>query len=525
MRAWTALLVLAASGAAGAQTFYPDDPLAHEPPPLDASGVLRRKLSEIYAFAENTFWGPGERSRSPAGAVNTLGEPMDGSWYTHRHYFNRMTPEQLALGPDGRTPPAEGPWTVVRAKTEGIMPGFTILDSAGRTYFIKLDPEENPELATAADAVTGRFLHALGYWVPDQYIVYFTRERLVIGKDVNIVDRYLNTTRKMTARDLDDILSRTHIYADGQYRALASRAIPGEGVGPFRFFGTRTDDPNDIVLHENRRDLRGLYVFCAWLEHNDSKANNTYDTLIEENGVRYLRHYLIDFGSTLGSASIGPKSPRTGNEPLFAWTPTLRNIFTAGLYVPGWMRYDYPDDPAVGRFTSATFNPGDWKPEYPNAAFRNRLPDDEFWAAKQVMAFTDEDIRAIVHAGDYSNPAAEAYIARTLAERRDMIGRTFIEKVLPLDNFAVRENRLVFDDLGVKYGLTPSRTLSASWSRFDNATGARTPVQAAGFTLPPGEGEYWVAEIAQEGDARRTVSVYVRKRGNEAEVVGIDRRW
>ena len=32
----------------------------------------------------------------------------------------------------------------------------------------------------------------------------------------------------------------------------------------------------------------------------------------------------------------------------------------------------------------------------PITAFENRLPDDTFWAAKQVMAFTDEEIRAIV---------------------------------------------------------------------------------------------------------------------------------
>ena len=33
---------------------------------------------------------------------------------------------------------------------------------------------------------------------------------------------------------------------------------------------------------------------------------------------------------------------------------------------------------------------------YDVAPFANRLPDDTFWAARQVMAFTDDDIRAIV---------------------------------------------------------------------------------------------------------------------------------
>ena len=54
--------------------------------------------------------------------------------------------------------------------------------------------------------------------------------------------------------------------------------------------------PFDIVLHENRRDLRGLYVFSAWLNNTDAKAGNTLDTIVEENGVRFIRHYLSPEG-------------------------------------------------------------------------------------------------------------------------------------------------------------------------------------------------------------------------------------
>lgn len=55
----------------------------------------------------------------------TLGEPMDGPWYMHRHYSKRMPAGGLAPGAGGNTPPADGPWTVVKANSEGIMPGFT----------------------------------------------------------------------------------------------------------------------------------------------------------------------------------------------------------------------------------------------------------------------------------------------------------------------------------------------------------------------------------------------------------------
>ena len=36
--------------------------------------------------------------------------------------------------------------------------------------------------------------------------------------------------------------------------------------------------------------------------------------------------------------------------------------------------------------------------------------DDAFWAARRVMAFTDDLIRAAVNTGQFSDPAAEKYL-------------------------------------------------------------------------------------------------------------------
>ena len=115
---------------------------------------------------------------------------------------------------------------------------------------------------------------------------------------------------------VDHWMSNTPIGPGGVYRALASKVIPGEAAGGFRFFGTRPDDPNDIFPHEHRRELRGYRVISAWLNHDDSRALNTYDSFVEEGGRRFIKHYLLDFGSALGSASFGPNEPRGGNEYL-----------------------------------------------------------------------------------------------------------------------------------------------------------------------------------------------------------------
>jgi hypothetical protein len=161
--------------------------------------------------------------------------------------------------------------------------------------------------------------------------------------------------------------------------------------------------------------------------------------------------------------------------------------------------------------------------EYPNPAFSNRLPDDAFWAAKQVMSFTDDQIRAIVDTGQYSDPRATRWISDCLIKRRDKIGRAFFEKVLPLDRFAVRDNVLVFDDLATVHKLAPGRTYTYTWSVYDNRAQSRTQIAGANTArLPSSEAEHLAVTI-HAGDPKLAVTVYLRKQSPNMEVVGIDR--
>ena len=76
--------------------------------------------------------------------------------------------------------------------------------------------------------------------------------------------------------------------------------LPGKVLGNFRYEGTRPDDPNDLVPHEQRRELRALRVFGAWTNLRDLKSRNTLDTLVNENGQAVVKHWLQDVGSTFG---------------------------------------------------------------------------------------------------------------------------------------------------------------------------------------------------------------------------------
>jgi hypothetical protein len=506
------LLLLFTASLPAQPRFYPDDPLDAEPPPRNVDKALSRKLSDYYDLFSNQFGRTGQRQPKtgppiPARAVNTLGEPMDGAWYTKRHYYRRMSPEELRRGPGDSRPPAGKTWTVVGAKSEGITPGFTVLDEKKQRYFVKFDPISNPEMATAADSISSRFFYALGYHVPENYIVHFHPDQLELGPDVQLADA-TGKKRRMSKRDIYEILVKVPRTRDGLYRATASRGIDGKPIGPPRYYGTRRDDPNDIVPHEHRRDQRGLHVFCAWLAHDDSRSINNFDAIVRADGRQFIRHYLLDFGSTLGSASDKPNSPRSGAY-FFSWKSAAQQLFTLGFAPPYWAFAKYRRFRSIGLFEGDIFDPDRWVPEYPNTAFLNRLPDDEFWAAKQVMAFTDADIRTIVSTGQYSDPAAAEYLIECLIKRRDKIGKTYFAKVLPFDRFRLSPSGVLeWDDLSGSI-----RNTSVSWFHFSNATGERTPAA--------GPGPWSVAVVSSPSRPQQTVHVYVRS----GKIVGLERTW
>jgi hypothetical protein len=517
-----ALLLLVPGADAG--RFYDDDPLWKVPKPRNVPNANERKLSEYYDFFYMTFGKPGEVA-VPAQSVNTLGEVPDSNWYTNRHGRKRMSREELVRGPGNANPPAtDGAWRVTGVKTEGVTAGFIIKDSKNRTYQIKFDTKLNFELSTGADVMGTKFFYALGYFTPENYLVYFSPEQLIVEPGTKFVD-YRGVERVMKQKDLATILEDIPQDERGRYRAVASLYISGKPVGPFRYNGTRADDPNDTVPHEHRRELRGLRVFSAWLNHTDTKSLNSHDTLVEEDGVKYIKHYLLDFSAAFGADAFTPKSPRNGYVYMLDWKDSARSFFTFGLAVPKWTSADYPYTKGVGRIESAVFEPEKWKPHYYNPAFDNLLPDDGFWAAKQVMAFTDDDIRALVETAQYSDKEAVEYLVRTLAERRDKIGREYFSQVLPLDDFRVEGGRLEFDDLAVKHKFNAARPYTVRWFVFDNDRDVKTPLSSADSpAVPRSEARYLAAEITA-AEANKAVTVYLRRAARGYDVVGVDRTW
>ncbi len=508
------------------QRFYPDDPLWSEPVPLPVAKARATDIDAYYDFFQATFFEPDKEeikhhNPCPSQAVNTLGEVPNSAWFTNRLGTREMSMADLIRGPgDANAPEMGKPWVVLSAKNEGVTPGLVILDSQGRKYFLKFDPKSNLEMATAADVIGAKFMYDFGYFTPENYLVTFSRSQLVLNEKSQYKDGGGNK-RPMKEWDVDSILKKTPRDKDGRYRAMASLNIPGQLLGPRRYYGTRTDDPNDVVPHENRRDLRGLYVFFAWLNHTDAKAAQSMDALVQENGLRYIKHYLLDFGDIMGSDSDSPKDPWRGHVYAFEFNAALEQFVSLGLYVPRWETAHYPDIPEIGHFDWKSFEPEKWRTNYPVLPFQLRTPGDDYWAAKKLMALSDEAILAIVKTGQFSDPRAVEWATECLIERRNKIGRAVFSNVLPLDNFKVQNGELSFEDLAVKYHFATPRSYAVQWSAFDNLSGAKTPIEgAASVKVPRSNAVYLAADFHGDG-VKKSVTVYL----HGSEVVGLDRTW
>jgi len=524
--------------------FYADDPVRRDDDTRDIAPVPMFDLSKSYEFVHETF-GESVKSWGPAMNVNTLGEVPDSSWFTNRIGVRDMSLDELVNGPNQVDGPAPGMWRVTGRPDSGITPKFTIKDSRGDTYMIKLDPARNPELPSSVEVISTKIFHALGYWVPEDNIVTFDIAQLEVAPGAKIRTDS-GEKRPITMVDIQRWLATTPKLADGRIRALASRYVPGKVVGQFRFTGTRSDDANDIYPHERRRELRGMRVFAAWLNHDDARSINSIDTYVQDNGRRYIRHYLQDFGSNLGSGSTSAQQPRGGNEYLIEGDKWAKGLGAFGFYRRDWSKVQYPANPSLGNIEADFFQPAKWKTEYPQPAFGQMDDADAFWAASLASRFTNPMIEAIVKTGELSDPAAARYLTDVIIKRRDKVVNYWITRTNPLDRFLVEPviggALLTFDNAAIRLrAAQPGASYKVRWSALDNLartakpvgdevaldrTCALVPAEAWGPTDDTGA-RYAVAAIRTEHATfpawNRPVDVTLRERGGVIDVVGIAR--
>jgi hypothetical protein len=520
--------------------FYADDPQQREPETRDASNVQAWDIDLFWDLAENLFGYPGDKTPDvKARNVNTIDEVADSSWFTNRILARPVSIDEAVRGPLTGAGPATGVWAVIQSKQAGFAPGFTMKDAAGETWFVSFDANGFPDAATGAILVANRIFWTLGYWQVENHLVRIRPETLAVA-DSATVTPLSGRKRRMKSSDLQEVFRRSHRSADGSYRAIAARAVPGRPLGGFRYYGTRPDDPNDIIPHEHRRELRALRVFGAWTNLVDMKAGNTLDSLITENGRSLVRHYLQDVGSTFGTGANAPREYDEGWEYLFESDLVWKRLVTLGFFIQPWQTVKYVDNPSIGRFEGTQFDPWEWKPRVPTAAFLRARTDDTFWAARRVMAFSDQMIRAIAEEGHYHDESAAKLLADVLIQRRDAIGRAYLNAINPVVKVSLDASGTVtFENAAVLAGVAPEPAggYVITWATFDNATGVATPIGGPTATLdrrarapaalPSAAGAIVTLRIAAvtppDPSWGMPMQVYFRRAGNGWTLLGVER--
>ncbi|MEM7232445.1 MAG: hypothetical protein AAF517_09740, partial [Planctomycetota bacterium] len=311
----------------------------------------------------------------------------------------------------------------------------------------------------------------------------------------------------------------------GRPLANASIGLPGVPKGPFHFDGTRDDDPNDTVLHENRRELRGFRLFMAWLNNTDVRRGNTLDMYVEEDGRRFLKHYVIDFSGSLGSENIAPKDIYEGHEYFIDPGTISLSLSAFGIWVKPWEIKDPKVFESVGRIDFETFDPESWKTIYANPAFEKMTDRDAFWATKIITSFTDEDLSAIIDTGYFPEKEAKEHLLRVLIERRNTIGRTWFDeqRVNPLDRFRIERDGgadvLRFEDFAVSRGFAEASGTQYSYCIDGGGKAytsqpeirlARTSGESRVVIQTKREGKRWGAELVLTIEAKDGVPSVVR---------------
>lgn len=382
--------------------------------------------------------------------VNSFDEVPDSAWFQNRIGKQRPTREELVRGAcsehevlDGATA-APGSWLIDQGKPNGASKGFRIRVNGKQKFLLKADIPEQPERPSAASAIGAAIYHAVGFNTSCEQIVYFDPKVLTLKPGLVATDNS-GIPRKFDQAALERVLdSATH--RGGLIRMQASAWLPGYLLGPFKYEGTRWDDPNDVIPHEERRDLRGARLLAAWVNHFDAREQNTMDSWIaldpkkEDSSPGYVRHYYLDTSDSFGSewADDGI-SRRLGRSYLLDFGDIGTDFITFGALERPWERARRtPGFESFGYYHYWDFDPEAWKNEYPNPAFSRARESDNAWMARILSRFTREDIGALVELGKFSDPRHTEFLTEVLEQRLWRILDRYLTRLSPIADLRVR---------------------------------------------------------------------------------------
>ncbi len=404
-----------------------------------------------------------------AANATSIDEVADSSWFENRIGKQPLTEQQRTIGackPDDLLPAevAAGEWVIDHGKDNGSTPGFRVKVPGKGQYLLKADEPDMPERASAASVVGAAIYNAAGFSTSCEQVVLVHKEQFTLEKDLKVVSN-AGIVTPFDETSLEKILTESP-HVGKLARMQASKWLPGMTLGPFRYRGTRGDDPNDIIPHEDRRELRGSRVLAAWLNHWDAREQNSMDIWFavdpkrERSSPGIVRHYFVDTSDVFGQRLLPPSlGKRMGWSYIVDFEFMLTDFLSLGAIRRPW------DDafPVKGRekfgvFSARAFAPGEWKPLYPNPAFLRMTDRDAAWMARIIARFTAADIRSFVAMAKFSDPSDTEYLAQVLIDRQRAIVTRYLTGLSPLVDAHAMGDQICALDLARASGLWPLTT-------------------------------------------------------------------
>ena len=266
-------------------------------------------------------------------------------------------------------------------------------------------------------------------------------------------------------------------------------------IGPFSYEGKRSDDLNDIIDHKERRELRGARVLAAWIDHYDSREQNTMDSWIADDRTNpdsspgYVRHYFLDMSDSLGSQwDWDGITRRLGYSFLLDWADIGVDFVTLGIPRRTWDRIEKKKGrEKFNYFNVEEFEADEWKNEYPNPAFGRASERDNAWMARILAHFTPEMVRALSLTAEFTDPGDTDFLNEVLEGRLQRILDRYLTHLSPLSDVHIEGPGLLCAvDLAEKRGLRSGYQYSATLGGNRPLPLARPPANGeVCFTLPP----------------------------------------